>query len=312
MKTLFFPGCTLKNEAKDFERSAIASMDALGFPLVEIERWNCCGTLYSTTEDDLMHQLAPIRNLIRVQEGGADRMVTVCAMCYNTQKRANLRVKRNPDELEKINAFMNLEEDYRGGVDVVHLLEILRDEIGFPSITERVKRPLNGLKVASYYGCMLLRPREAAIDPPQQPRVLEDLSIALGAPGNRFQVVEALSRNALISFEEPREGFQCRPRFFQSLRAKHDRAAVVSPQQEEPESLPTVGGDQVGHDTREHHLEAGEKQDGSQYDGLDMGVALFGEEEEVQEAQAYRHPQEEGDRAEQGEYLQRPVLGVGA
>ena len=180
-KTLFFPGCTLKNEAKDFESSAMAAMEALGSSLIEMERWNCCGTLYSTTEDDLMHQLAPVRNLIRVQESGADRMVTACAMCYNTQKRANLRVKRNPDELEKINAFMNLEEDYKGEVEVVHLLEILRDEIGFPAVQERVKRPLDGLKVASYYGCMLLRPKESAIDPPQEPRVLEDLSIALGA-----------------------------------------------------------------------------------------------------------------------------------
>ena len=181
MKTLFFPGCTLKNEAKDFETSAMASMEALGFPLVEMERWNCCGSLYSTTEDDLMHQIAPIRNLIRVQESGAERMVAVCAMCYNTQKRANLRVKRNPGELEKINAFMNLEEDYRGEVEVLHLLEILRDEIGFAAIEERVKRPLAGLNVASYYGCMLVRPREAAIDAPQEPRVLEDLSTALGA-----------------------------------------------------------------------------------------------------------------------------------
>ena len=181
MKLPFYPGCSLKAQAKNFETSGIAAGHALGIELVEPERWNCCGTVYSLTGDDLMRQVAPVRNLIRVQECGEDRMAVLCAMCYNTEKRASLRAQRNKEDLEKINAFMDEEEDYRGEVDVVHLLEILRDEVGFDRVRERVRRPLGGLRISPYYGCMLLRPREAGIDDADRPRVMEDLLGALGA-----------------------------------------------------------------------------------------------------------------------------------
>lgn len=181
MKLLYYPGCSLKTLAESFERSAFVAMAALGVELLELDRWNCCGTVSSLTADDLMHQLAPIRNLIRVQEAGEERVVTLCAMCYNTLKRANLRVGQHPEELAKINAFLDEEPDYRGKVRVLHLLELLRDELGFAAIKERVVRPLTGLRVVPYYGCLLLRPREVGLDDAENPRILEDLIRALGA-----------------------------------------------------------------------------------------------------------------------------------
>lgn len=181
MKVPFYPGCSLKAQAGNFERSGISAARAVGLELVEVERWNCCGTVYSLTGDDLLRQVAPVRNLIRVQAVGENRMSVLCAMCYNTEKRANLRAQRNREDLEKMNAFMDEEEDYRGEVEVLHLLEILRDEVGFDRIRERVKRPLLGLRIAPYYGCMLLRPREAGLDDAERPRVMEALLDALGA-----------------------------------------------------------------------------------------------------------------------------------
>jgi heterodisulfide reductase subunit B len=80
----------------------------------------------------------------------------------------------------KINDFMYLEQDYEGKVKVVHFLEVLRD-IGFAAIRQKVRKPLSGLKVSPYYGCLLLRPKEAAIDDPEDPDVLESLCEALGA-----------------------------------------------------------------------------------------------------------------------------------
>ena len=144
MKIPYYPGCTLKTQAKNFEISALASAKVLGIELVELPRWNCCGTVFSLTSDDLIHHVAPIRNLIRVEEMNKEgimkdeyRLVTLCSMCYNTLKRANLRIKENPEELKKINAFMHLEEDYQGKVKVVHFLEILK-EIGFEKIKQKL------------------------------------------------------------------------------------------------------------------------------------------------------------------------------
>jgi len=185
MKLPYYPGCTLKTTAKNFEDSALAVAKTLGIELVELPKWNCCGTVFSLTADDLIHHLAPIRNLIRVQElnengtlNDEHRLITLCSMCYNTLKQANLRMKENPEDLTKLNDLMYLEEDYRGEVEVVHFLSLLQ-EMGFEKV--KVKMPLKGLQVAPYYGCMLLRPKEVAIDDPEDPTIEADLLSALGA-----------------------------------------------------------------------------------------------------------------------------------
>lgn len=181
MKLSYYPGCTLKTKAKDLESSAIAAMAALGIELEELSRWNCCGTVYSFADDDLMHHLASVRNLIRVKEQGNDKVVTLCAFCYNTLKRVNLLMKSDSEKLSAINNFMDEELDYNGDVEVVHLLEVLRDDIGWEEIAKKVKLPLKELKAAAYYGCTLHRPTEAAIEPPQNPTALPNLIQSMGA-----------------------------------------------------------------------------------------------------------------------------------
>lgn len=177
----YFPGCALKDQARGFELSALLAMERLGWKLSELPRWNCCGTVYSLASDDLMRHIGPVRNLVRAQELGEGKLVTLCAMCYNTLARSARFVGADPERLQRINAFMDEEPDYRGGVEVIHLLAFLRDEVGYEAVEEAVERPLEGLKVAPYYGCMLLRPREVGIDDLDAPQVMEGLLSALGA-----------------------------------------------------------------------------------------------------------------------------------
>jgi len=181
MKLLYYPGCTLKTSAKNLEKSAFAMMDTLGHEMTEMEDWNCCGVVASLTDDDLMHHLAPLRNLIHVEDAGEEKVVTLCDMCYNTLKQTNLRVKEKPDDLETLNLFMDRENDYKGTVKVIHFLEFLRDEVGFDVLKKMVKNPLKGMKIMPYYGCMLLRPRDVSIDDAEEPTILKELLTALGA-----------------------------------------------------------------------------------------------------------------------------------
>ena len=181
MKLLYYPGCTLKTSAKNLEESAFAIMNAFGHELVEMEDWNCCGVVASLSQDDLMKHLAPLRNLIHVEDQGEKKVITLCDMCCNTLKQTNLRVKENPDDLETLNLFMDRENDYKKTVEVIHFLEFLRDEIGFNNIKKKVKNPLKDMKIMPYYGCMMLRPREVAIDDAEEPTILTDLMNALGA-----------------------------------------------------------------------------------------------------------------------------------
>jgi heterodisulfide reductase subunit B len=181
MDLSYYPGCTLKTKNRNFEDSAIASLATLGINLVELPRWNCCGTVYSLAEDDLVHHLAAVRTLIRVAEQGSSKVVTLCSFCYNTLKRANLLMRHSEEKRNTLNSFMDEEMDYDGRVEVVHLLQVLRDDIGWDAIAGKVKLPLRNLKLAAYYGCTLLRPQEAAIDQVERPTVLQRLAQALGA-----------------------------------------------------------------------------------------------------------------------------------
>ncbi len=182
MKLSYYPGCTMKNHAANFEGSLLYSMQHLGVDVEEIDRWNCCGTVSSLVQDNAMRQLAPIRNLIRVKEANASRVMTACAMCYNVLKRANERVKADPALLKRANTFMSDEAvSYDGGVEVVHTLEILRElKSNSSAISAKVVKPLNGLRVACYYGCLLVRPRSVAFDDHENPVLLDELIAALG------------------------------------------------------------------------------------------------------------------------------------
>jgi len=180
MKLSYYPGCTLKTKAKNLEVSALAAFDALGVEYEEMQRWNCCGAVFSLADDDLIHMVAPVRDLVRAKEAGSDTVVTLCSMCYNTLARANDLMKNDKEKRNTINDFMDEEPDYAGELRVVHFLNYLRDDIGWDKVKAAVKNPLTGMKLAPYYGCTLLRPKEVAIDSPDSPVLLNEFIEALG------------------------------------------------------------------------------------------------------------------------------------
>ncbi|MFO7677660.1 MAG: CoB--CoM heterodisulfide reductase iron-sulfur subunit B family protein [Thermoplasmatota archaeon] len=225
MKLLYYPGCTLKTSAKNLENTAFEIARVFGYEMQEMKDWNCCGVVSSLTDDDLMHHLAPLRNLIHAQDEGEEKIVTLCDMCYNTLKQTNLRVKEKADDLETLNLFMDRENDYKAGVQILHFLEFLRDEIGFDVIKKHVKKPLKGLKIMPYYGCMLLRPREVAIDDAEEPTIFDDLLKVLGATAidNPFKIECCGSYNTI----EEKELVSKRAHRITSFAIERDADAIV-------------------------------------------------------------------------------------
>ncbi len=176
---LYYPGCTLKTKGKDYENSAMKVMEKLGEPLVEMDDWYCCGAMQSLSEDDIMKQIAPIRTMLCAQEEGESEIVTLCDMCYNVLERANSRMREKEDDLETMNEFLDEDPDYEGNVEVYHLFEILEERK--EDIEDAVEMSLEGLTIAPYYGCMLLRPDHVAIDNTEDPQVIESLLELIGA-----------------------------------------------------------------------------------------------------------------------------------
>ena len=181
MKYSYYPGCTLKNKAKDLDRYARASALALGFELEEITQWQCCGGVYPLGADEIATKLSSVRALNDAKEKGQD-LVTVCSACHHVLKRVNDDMKHDADIQRRANNYMGLEEPYKGETQVLHFLEVLRDRVGFAELKKKVVNPLTGRKIGAYYGCLLLRPSSVlAFDDPENPTILEDFIRALGA-----------------------------------------------------------------------------------------------------------------------------------
>ena len=178
MSYLYFPGCTLKDKAASvMEKTALLAAAELGLTLEEIEEWQCCGAVYPLTDDELITLVSPSRTIYAAK---GKPVVTLCSACHHVLKRTGYRLAADKDARDKISSF--LEEEYPGETPVLHYLELLRDELGWDALKEKVKAPLEGRKLAAYYGCMLLRPaKEMAFDNPENPHIMEDFLQALGA-----------------------------------------------------------------------------------------------------------------------------------
>lgn len=184
MSIPYFPGCTLSTNAANYDRSGRAVAEALGLTLEELPEWQCCGATFPLVLDDSLALIAPTRILYQAQQAG-ERVTTLCSICFNVLRRSQALLERDPEMLERINWFT--EQDYEGDVYVSHFLEVLRDDLGWAALAERVKRPLSGLHVAPYYGCLLLRPHdEIGLDDPENPTIMDDLVQALGAEAVDF------------------------------------------------------------------------------------------------------------------------------
>jgi heterodisulfide reductase subunit B len=173
MKFAYYPGCTLATKAREFDKSVRNVAKFLGIELEELQTWTCCGVCVPLVQENLMGLIAPVRNLAYAKEGN---LVTVCNFCYNVLKHASKTVM-DKEKLEKINNF--IQDEYKGNVKVMHLLEVIKG-FGFENLAKKVKKDLAGLKVAPFYGCLLLRPAEIALDDPERPRILEKVLQSAG------------------------------------------------------------------------------------------------------------------------------------
>ena len=181
MKYSYFPGCTLRTNAKMLDAYGRASALSLGFELEEIDNWQCCGGVYPLGTDEIATKLSSVRALNEAKEKGQD-LVTLCSACHHVIKRVNDDMKNVEDIRTRANNYMQLETPYAGETTVLHYLEVLRDRVGFDKLKEKVVNPLTGKKIGAYYGCLLLRPGKImGFDNPENPSVLEDFIRAIGA-----------------------------------------------------------------------------------------------------------------------------------
>lgn len=181
MKMSYFPGCTLKNKAKNLDTYARKCAEILGVTLEEIENWQCCGGMFTSSRDEIATKLSSVR-ILKSAAKNEQPLVTVCSTCHNVVKQTNHAIQNDAQFADKVNRYMAEETDYTGETTVYHYLELLRDIVGFDTVKGKVVNSLKGKKIAPYYGCLLLRPSSVMqMDDPENPQILENLIRALGA-----------------------------------------------------------------------------------------------------------------------------------
>lgn len=179
MKVAYFPGCSLHSTARDYDMSFQLVCRKLGIELQEIPHWVCCGASPAHVTSHLLSIALPCKNLILAEEMGLDTVVAPCAACFNRLKIAKQEVAENSQLKKDVEEVLG--KPYGGKVEVKHPLQIIAEDIGLAKVERMVRRELQGLKVASYYGCLLVRPLNmASFDDPEDPQSMDDLVTALG------------------------------------------------------------------------------------------------------------------------------------
>jgi heterodisulfide reductase subunit B2 len=176
----YFPGCSLEKMASSYHMSAMETTKKLGIKLKELEDWNCCGATTYFYIDELLAYTLCARNLAIAEKTGLD-VVAPCSACYKNMYFTAAHLKKDPDLAEHVN--FALEEDnlqYNGNVNIKHLIEVFANDISPDEIKSKVTHPLEGVRVAPYYGCQIVRPQKEKEDV-EQPQFFEGILSAIGA-----------------------------------------------------------------------------------------------------------------------------------
>ncbi len=181
----YYPGCSLRSTAKEYDRSLRAVFAHLGIELHEIEDWNCCGAVHGDVHNADAAYILPARNLALAETQGFNTVIAPCSACYRNLRRASKAIAADKMLRAKVNTALKEGLELKSNVTVIHPLYLLLRDYGLEAIEEHVTHPLKGLKVASYYGCMLTRPKDE-FDSPERPVGMDQLMEALGAEPVRF------------------------------------------------------------------------------------------------------------------------------
>ena len=185
-KYLFYPGCSMESNAKAYYESLMAVCGPLGLNLEEINDWNCCGaTEYLGVSLTPAYALIA-RNLALAfnQSNGTHTVVAPCSACYLNLAKCDYYMQERPELGVNVNnalAAGGLHYD-AGSLFIRHFLDVLVNDIGLETLKSKVVRPLKGVRVAPYLGCMVPRPDyDHRWSNPEYPNELDRVLKVLGA-----------------------------------------------------------------------------------------------------------------------------------
>ena len=202
MEMLYYPGCSVEYTAKMYDTSARAVCKALGVELKELPDWNCCGATTYMSVHELVSHGNSARNLALAEKAGYKEMVVVCPACHTVLHKTNDYFQKDPEFAGAIKQGLQAAGlDYAGGVRIRHLIDVTVNSLGLDEVKAKAVKPLEGLKVASYHGCMLTRPF-GELDSKEKPTTMDRLVESLGATPVEFELT-AKCCGGMVTNTEP-------------------------------------------------------------------------------------------------------------
>lgn len=196
-KMAYYPGCSMDGLGKAYQKSTEVVFDDLRIPMHRIKDYNCCGSIEVKNISYDLSVFLPSRNLALAKDMGAQTVIAPCNGCVYALARANKSITEDAPTKQRLDSYLQEAElpRYGGDVEVKHVLEVIRNSVGIEAVRAMVKKPLKGLKVACYYGCLYTRPKvytgaglQAGRDNPEHPHFMDDLLQAAGATTVDFPV----------------------------------------------------------------------------------------------------------------------------
>lgn len=207
----YYPGCSLEKNAYAYHQSGEAVSNALGIQYVEVDDWNCCGA----TEYIALNRMAAYALVARslalaqrqfVKNGAPADLIAPCSACFLNLSKGDAYLQEDKPLAKKVNVALaegGLHYD-PGSIHTRHLLHVLMDDIGLEKISAKVTKPLKGLRVAAYYGCLIVRPGFLGkFDSHEYPQSLDMLMAALGAQVVDFPLKSACCGGHMTQISQP-------------------------------------------------------------------------------------------------------------
>ncbi|MEM0049711.1 MAG: CoB--CoM heterodisulfide reductase iron-sulfur subunit B family protein [Candidatus Bathyarchaeia archaeon] len=228
-KYLIFLGCVIPYRLSSYEISARKVLSALGVELVEMPEYNCCGFPIDPINHDTAIVLAA-RNICIAEMEGMN-LLTLCNGCFGSLHKVNKMLKEDKEERERVNEYLkNFDMEFKGSIEVKHLVHVLAEDIGFEKIKNSIKKPLSTLRVAQHPGCHIIRPRKlVGKDDPENPRLLKDLINLTGAKCVDYRGENECCGNPIIGVNEKIPFQMAKEKLDHIISAKAEALITVCP-----------------------------------------------------------------------------------
>jgi heterodisulfide reductase subunit B len=182
VKYALFLGCTIPEKMNGYEASTRVVASELGVELIDLPNSGCCGSPIVRSIEEDYYTLLGARILATAEQMGLDLCV-LCNGCVGSLTHTNKLLKTDETARDYVNdSLSDFDLEFKGKIEVKHLLKILYEDVGLSRIEDRLKKTFKDLKIGAFYGCHMLRPSEITNhDDPELPTQMDEIINLTGA-----------------------------------------------------------------------------------------------------------------------------------